>query len=70
MTRRAARVTQSEVENVVKGVQAAGMRVSEVRILPDWTIVISSQPQAGPGEALSASGVVRERLRQARNGNG
>jgi hypothetical protein len=42
MSRRPAGVTQTEVENAVRGVQAAGVRVAEVRILPDGTIVIMS----------------------------
>jgi len=69
MTRRAARVTQAEIENVVKGVQAAGVRVAEVRILPDWTIVISSEAEKDHGAALGAS-VLDERLRSAGNGRG
>lgn len=68
MTRRAARVTQAEVENVVKGVQAAGMRVSEVRILPDWTIVISSEPHRDADAAYGAS-VLDQRLRSVGNGH-
>lgn len=67
MSRRAARVTQAEVENVVRGVQAAGMRVSEVRILPDWTIVISSEPRRDADAAYGAS-VLDVRLRSAGNG--
>jgi hypothetical protein len=67
MTRRAARVTQTEVENVIKGVKAAGVRVAEVRILPDWTIVISSEPHRDADAAYGAD-VLDERLRGAGNG--
>jgi hypothetical protein len=43
MSRAAARVTQKEVENAVRGFEAAGKRVAEMRVLPDGTIVVSSE---------------------------
>ena len=56
MTRRAARVTQTEVENTVRGFEAAGKRAAEIRVLPDGTIVVSSDFTAAR-ETLSASSV-------------
>lgn len=70
MSRRAARVTQAEVENVVKGVRAAGVRVAEVRILPDWTIRIMSQPNDETEAGLDTADMLYARLRGEDHGGG
>lgn len=66
MSRRPARVTQTEVENAVRGARAAGLAVAEVRILPDGTIIVSSQPHSEPNDALRDQETIKERLRSAR----
>ena len=65
MSRRPARVTQKEVENAVRGFEAAGKRAVEIRVLPDGTIIVSSQQQRDADMAYDAA-VLDERLRSAR----
>lgn len=65
MSRRPARVTQKEVENAVRGFEAAGKRAVEIRVLPDGTIIVSSQQQRDADMAYGAA-VLDERLRSAR----
>lgn len=61
MSRRPARVTQKEVENAVRGFEATGKRAVEIRILPDGTIVVSSESANDANAAYGAS-VLDERL--------
>lgn len=57
MSRRPARVTQKEVENAVRGFEATGKRVAEVRILPDGTIVVRSGGDSISSETITAAEV-------------
>lgn len=64
MSRRKAKFTQSEVESAIRAAQAAELPISEIKVLPDGTIVIVSDPPAAdcgwPDELLDERlGVVR-----------